>query len=77
MQNQSGDEVGDRDYINSFARGLEVIRAFSRSTPKMTLSDVARDGFNTRDGAPLFVDFGARRVCPHRWQVFLLDSKDP
>jgi IclR family pca regulon transcriptional regulator len=32
----------DRDYVNSLARGLMVIRAFNRSRPTMTLSDVAR-----------------------------------
>lgn len=29
------------DYVNSLARGLEVIRAFTRSKPSMTLSEVA------------------------------------
>lgn len=42
------DEIGDRDYVNSFARGLEVIRSFSRSNPKMTLSDVSRATDMTR-----------------------------
>src|ERR1051325_7587842 len=32
----------DRDYVNSLARGLTVIRAFNRNRPSMTLSDVAR-----------------------------------
>jgi IclR family pca regulon transcriptional regulator len=41
-------EVGDRDYVNSFARGLEVIRAFSRSKPRMTLSEVAKATDMTR-----------------------------
>jgi len=37
----------DRDYVNSLARGLTVIRAFSRNRPSMTLSDVAkRTGIN-------------------------------
>lgn len=42
------DEIGDRDYVNSFARGLEVIRAFSRASPKMTLSEVSRTTDMTR-----------------------------
>ncbi len=42
------EEIGDRDYVNSFARGLEVIRVFSRTQPKMTLSDVARSTDMTR-----------------------------
>lgn len=40
--------VGDRDYVNSFARGLEVIRVFSRAKPKMTLSEVSRATDMTR-----------------------------
>jgi IclR family transcriptional regulator, pca regulon regulatory protein len=37
----------DRDYVNSLARGLTVIRAFNRNRPSMTLSDVAkRTGIN-------------------------------
>lgn len=35
-------EDGDRDYVASLARGLEVICAFSRDKPTMTLSDVAK-----------------------------------
>src|SRR6056297_1713301 len=33
--------ISDRDFINSLARGLQVISAFSRTKPKMTLSDMA------------------------------------
>ncbi len=37
----------DRDYVNSLARGLTVIRAFNRHRPAMTLSEVAaRTGIN-------------------------------
>jgi len=32
----------DRDYVSSFARGLDVICAFTRFTPQMTLTEVAR-----------------------------------
>lgn len=35
-------KIGNRDYVNALARGLEVIRAFTRSTPSMTLADMAR-----------------------------------
>lgn len=42
------DEDNDRDYVNSLARGLEVICAFTRSNPKMSLSDVARATGMTR-----------------------------
>ncbi len=41
-------EGSDRDYVNSFARGLEVIRVFSRYRPKMTLSEVAQATAMTR-----------------------------
>src|SRR4051794_35694010 len=34
-------EHARRDFVNSLARGLEVIRAFTRSKPSMTLSEVA------------------------------------
>lgn len=40
-------EEFDRDYVNSFARGLEVIRAFTSTCRSMTLSEVAeRTGMN-------------------------------
>ena len=35
-------EISNRDYVNSLARGLEVIRAFTRAQPRMTLSEIAR-----------------------------------
>jgi IclR family pca regulon transcriptional regulator len=42
-----GRDNDDRDYVNSLARGLTVIQAFSRNRPSMTLSDVAkRTGIN-------------------------------
>ena len=41
-------EINDRDYVNSLARGLEVICAFTRTRPKMTLSDIARATGMTR-----------------------------
>ena len=41
-------ESNDRDYVNSFARGLEVIRVFSRHRPRMTLSEVAQATDMTR-----------------------------
>lgn len=33
---------GDRDYVASLARGLDVICAFTRFTPRMTLSEVSK-----------------------------------
>jgi IclR family pca regulon transcriptional regulator len=41
-------DVNDRDYVSSFARGLEVIRVFTRHNPKMTLSEVAQSTGMTR-----------------------------
>jgi len=39
------------NYVQSFARGLSVIRSFSSSAPSQTLSDVARHTGLTRAGA--------------------------
>ena len=41
-------DPNDRDYVNSLARGLEVIKVFTRRTPKMTLSEVSRATGMTR-----------------------------
>jgi len=41
-------DASDRDFVNSLARGLEVIRVFNRQTPKMTLSEVAEATGMTR-----------------------------
>jgi len=38
-------------YVQSFARGLEVIRSFSASAPQQTLSEVAAHTGLTRAGA--------------------------
>ncbi len=47
LSDDSGDP-SDRDYVNSLARGLEVIRVFSRYKPRMTLSEVAEATGMTR-----------------------------
>ncbi|MEO1201169.1 MAG: IclR family transcriptional regulator C-terminal domain-containing protein [Pseudomonadota bacterium] len=36
------EKKNNRDHVNSLARGLEVIRAFTRANPRMTLSEIAR-----------------------------------
>jgi len=41
-------ERTSRDYVNALARGLEVIRVFTRHQPRMTLSEVARATDMTR-----------------------------
>ncbi len=48
-------KVSDRDYVNSLARGLEVIRVFSRQKPKMTLSEVSQATDMTRATARRFL----------------------
>lgn len=45
----------NRDYVNSFARGLEVIRAFGGRTQRMTLSEVAQATGITRAAARRFL----------------------
>ena len=48
-------EISNRDYVNSLARGLEVIRSFTRTRPKMTLSDIARATGMTRATVRRFI----------------------
>ncbi len=55
MPENNHSELESRDYVNSFARGLEVIRAFSRRTPRMTLSEVAQETEITRAAARRFL----------------------
>ena len=42
-------------YVQSFARGLEVIRSFSADAPEQTLSEVAARSGLTRAGARRFL----------------------
>ncbi|CAN7209512.1 helix-turn-helix domain-containing protein [Phenylobacterium sp. LjRoot164] len=51
MRTKSESDETRRDYVQSFARGLEVIRAFSAQTPAMTLSEVAEKVGITRAAA--------------------------
>jgi IclR family pca regulon transcriptional regulator len=48
-------ERDDPDFVNSLARGLKVIRAFSREAPEMTLSEVAARTELTRAAARRFL----------------------
>jgi len=43
--------LNNRDYVNSLARGLEILRAFSRRRKRMTLSEVAAETGMTRAAA--------------------------
>ena len=48
-------ENADPDYVQSFVRGLDVIRSFSRYRPRMTLSEVADETHMTRAAARRFL----------------------
>jgi len=50
-QDPSADVRPGDAYVQSFARGLEVIRSFSASAPRQTLSEVATRSGLTRAGA--------------------------
>jgi IclR family transcriptional regulator, pca regulon regulatory protein len=47
--------VKDQDYVQSFVRGLDVVRSFSRHRPRMTLSEVAEETHMTRAAARRFL----------------------
>ncbi len=52
MANSSSDALQPGDsYVQSFARGLEVIRSFSAAAPRQTLTEVAGRAGLTRAGA--------------------------
>ncbi|WP_210482659.1 IclR family transcriptional regulator domain-containing protein [Microvirga antarctica] len=48
-------EQESRDFVNSLARGLEVIRSFTRNKPAMTLSEVAERTDMNRAAARRFL----------------------
>lgn len=50
-----GKQIDERDYAQSLARGLEVIRAFNRFKSRMTLSEVAEQTGMTRATARRFL----------------------
>lgn len=50
-EDDDGDDLNPRDYVNSVARGLEVLRAFNRVRRQMTLSEVAAETGNSRAAA--------------------------
>ncbi|MCO5066266.1 MAG: helix-turn-helix domain-containing protein [Rhizobiaceae bacterium] len=49
------DDENARDYVASFARGLDVIRTFTRSKPRMTLSEVGEQADMNRAAARRFL----------------------
>lgn len=69
-------EGSDRDYVNSFARGLEVIRVFSRHRPRMTLSEVAQATEMTRATVRRFLLTLVREgYCENDGKYFSLTPK--
>ena len=48
---RTADHKPSDSYVQSFARGLDVIRSFSASAPRQTLSEVAERSGLTRAGA--------------------------
>ncbi len=51
----SPEDDNARDYVTSFARGLDVIRTFTRSKPSMTMSEVAEQADMNRAAARRFL----------------------
>lgn len=47
--------ISERDYVSSLARGLEILRAFSTTRKKMTLSEVAAETGITRAATRRFL----------------------
>lgn len=47
--------ISERDYVSSLARGLEILRAFSKTRKKMTLSEVAAETGITRAATRRFL----------------------
>ena len=54
-ETEADDGGNDRDFVSSLARGLEVIKAFDRQSPIMTLSAIARKTGLTRASARRFL----------------------
>ena len=55
MSDRPATENDDREFVNSLARGLAVIRSFSKEAPEMTLSEVAARTGLTRAAARRFL----------------------
>ncbi|WP_261977533.1 IclR family transcriptional regulator C-terminal domain-containing protein [Marinobacter sp. F3R11] len=56
MSRQNTDAAGaDKEFLSTFARGLEVIRSFDTETPSMTLSAVAEKNNLSRASARRFL----------------------
>ncbi|MCF3933216.1 helix-turn-helix domain-containing protein [Acuticoccus sp. M5D2P5] len=55
VESENEDAGSTRDFVASFSRGLDVIRAFSRARPSMTLSEIAAETEMTRAAARRFL----------------------
>ncbi len=53
--NQTQIEVADKDFLATFARGLEVIKSFDTDSPSMTLTDLAKKTGLSRASARRFL----------------------
>jgi IclR family pca regulon transcriptional regulator len=51
LEESDSDSESDRDYVATLARGLDVICSFTRYTPRMSLSEVAKATGMTRASA--------------------------
>lgn len=49
------DQLSSRDFVSSLSRGLEILRSFSRTSRKMTLSEVAAETEMSRATARRFL----------------------
>ena len=67
---------GDRDYVTSLARGLEVICAFTRDRPTMTLSDMAKaTGMSRATARRLLLTLVREGYAEKRDRIFSLRPK--
>lgn len=55
MAEQQKNDTVDKDFLATFARGLEVIRSFDAQTPAMTLTEVAKKNDLSRASARRFL----------------------
>ena len=52
---KSQPETIDKDFLTTFARGLEVIKSFDTQTPSMSLTEVAKKNNLSRASARRFL----------------------
>ena len=52
---EDGEQISSRDFVSSLSRGLSILRSFSRTSRKMTLSEVAAETGMSRATARRFL----------------------